>query len=236
MRHIKDAYYFSHDSNAKDDPKCVLLIEQLGLEGYGIFWVLIEILREQPNFQYPLRLIPSIARKYNTTVEKVKTVIIGYELFLIQDDKIFLSESLNRRMSIFLEKREKLSQAGKKGAQIKKDRNRNIAQASLKQCLNLLEASKENENKGNKNLFSKEIVKENHKIPSDGNNRNYEGLVRRLQELKISQDLCEEVIQLTNYGEIGHPIWKFLDTIRDRQGGKNSINDPSAYIKKCLEL
>ena len=35
----KDAYYFSHYSNAKDDFKCMLLIEELGLEGYGIFWI-----------------------------------------------------------------------------------------------------------------------------------------------------------------------------------------------------
>ena len=27
----KDAFYFSHDSDAKDDPKCMLLIEELGL-------------------------------------------------------------------------------------------------------------------------------------------------------------------------------------------------------------
>ncbi len=27
----KDCYYFAHDSNAKDDPKCVLMIEQLGM-------------------------------------------------------------------------------------------------------------------------------------------------------------------------------------------------------------
>ena len=33
----KDAYYFSHDANAQDDPKCMLLIDQMGLEGYGIF-------------------------------------------------------------------------------------------------------------------------------------------------------------------------------------------------------
>ncbi len=53
----KDAYYFSHDSNAKDDPKCMLLIEELQLEGYGIYWVLIETLREQENFKYPLKMI-----------------------------------------------------------------------------------------------------------------------------------------------------------------------------------
>ena len=72
---MKDAYYFSHDSNAKDDPKCVLLIEQLGLEGYGIYWVLIEVLRDQPNYSYPVELLPALARRYNTTAEKIKTVV-----------------------------------------------------------------------------------------------------------------------------------------------------------------
>ena len=62
----KDAYYFSHDSNAKDDPKCMLLIEELQLEGYGIYWVLVEILREQPDFKYPLKMIPVLARKFLT--------------------------------------------------------------------------------------------------------------------------------------------------------------------------
>jgi len=78
---LKDAYYFSHDSNAKDDPKCVLLIEQLGLEGYGIFWVLIETLRDQPEYKYPLALIPALARRYNTTAVKTMHVISDYGLF-----------------------------------------------------------------------------------------------------------------------------------------------------------
>lgn len=54
----KDAYYFTHDSNAKDDPKCALLIDQLGMEGYGIYWMLIEVLRDQPDYKYPLALLP----------------------------------------------------------------------------------------------------------------------------------------------------------------------------------
>lgn len=94
----KDAYYFSHDSNAKDDPKCMLLIEQLGLEGYGIFWVLVEILRDQSSNSYPINLLPAIARRYNTTHEKIKTVVFNYGLFIVEDDNIFYSESLNRRM------------------------------------------------------------------------------------------------------------------------------------------
>ena len=107
MAKIKDAYYFSHDSNAKDDPKCVMLIEQLGLEGYGIYWVLIELLREQPEYKYPLSLISAIARRYNTTSEKMKTVIMSYELFNIENDEFFFSDSLMTRMEFFDTKREK---------------------------------------------------------------------------------------------------------------------------------
>lgn len=111
----KDAYYFPHDSNAKDDPKCVLLIEQLGMEGYGIYWMLIETLREQPDYTYPVANIPALGRRYNTTAEKVKTVVCNYGLFTVKDDKIFFSDSLNRRMLAFEEKRAKRSEAGRLG-------------------------------------------------------------------------------------------------------------------------
>lgn len=111
----KDAYYFPHDSNAKDDPKCVLLIEQLGMEGYGIYWMLIETLRDQPEYTYPVVLLPALARRYNTTPEKVKTVVGNYGLFVVEDDTVFFSQSLIDRMLPLEERRLKLSEAGKRG-------------------------------------------------------------------------------------------------------------------------
>lgn len=111
----KDAYYFTHDSNAKDDPKCALLIDQLGMEGYGIYWMLIEVLRDQPDYKYPLALLPSLARKYNTTPQKIEAVIRGYQLFVVEGGVVFLSESLTRRMNDWDSKKLKRSLAGKKG-------------------------------------------------------------------------------------------------------------------------
>ena len=111
----KDCYYFPHDSNAKDDPKCVLMIEQLGMEGYGIYWMLVEALRDQPDYTYPVANIPALARRYNTSAEKVRTVVYNYELFTVKEDKIFFSESLNRRMLVFNENRAKRSAAGRLG-------------------------------------------------------------------------------------------------------------------------
>lgn len=112
----KDAYYFPHDSNAKDDPKCILLIEQLGLEGYGIYWVLIETLRDQPGYKYPIALLPALARRFNTTHEKMKTVIYGYGLFTVIEDEFFFSKSLAGRMIVLERKREQARLAGEASA------------------------------------------------------------------------------------------------------------------------
>lgn len=111
----KDSFYFPHDSNAKDDPKCVQVIERLGLEGYGIYWMLIETLRDQPDYTYPVANIPALARRYNTTEDKVRSIVYDYGLFVVKDDQVFWSESLNRRMQVFNEKRAKRSEAGRLG-------------------------------------------------------------------------------------------------------------------------
>lgn len=110
----KDAFYFGHDSNAKDDPKIIQLIEEMGLEGYGIYWVLLELMRDQPDYKYRLNLVPAIARRYNTTFEKVKNVIAKYGLFVIDEDEFYSIAFINR-MSAWDKKKKAKSEAGKKG-------------------------------------------------------------------------------------------------------------------------
>ena len=152
---MKDTYYFSHDYNAKDDPKCVLLIEQLGLEGYGIFWVLIEILREQPEYKYPIALLPALARRFNSTYEKVKAVVTGYGLFKIENEQFFYSESLNNRMAVLMEKRRKRSLAGKLGNQARWGQIAIESQCDGKASLSKVKESKVN------NIISIEIREKN---------------------------------------------------------------------------
>ncbi|MCK9338265.1 MAG: DUF4373 domain-containing protein [Arcobacteraceae bacterium] len=120
MIKTKDISWFSHDSNAKDHPKCMLIIDQMGLEAYGIFWILIETLREQHDYRYPLSLIPSLARKYNTTVAKMETIVKNYDLFKIEDDNFFWNQSLKRRMQFLENKKLQQIEAGKKGVLAKK--------------------------------------------------------------------------------------------------------------------
>ena len=82
---------------------------------------MIEILRAQADYRYPLKLIPSLARKYATTSPKMQTVIMNYNLFEIENDEFFLSSSLVRRMKKYDETVEQLRQNALKGVQKRKE-------------------------------------------------------------------------------------------------------------------
>lgn len=94
----KSTEYFPHDCNAKDDPKIMMLMSQLGLEAYGIYWILVEYLRQQPLYKAPLILLDPLSRRYGSSKEKFETVVMKYGLFE-SDTEYFFSPSLTRRMA-----------------------------------------------------------------------------------------------------------------------------------------
>jgi len=104
------SYYFSHDYNAANDTKVLFLRHQLGMEGYGIYWFLIERLAEAGG-KMPLELIPILSMQMQSTDVKVKGVITQFDLFTIEEGE-FWSERLQAHLGL----REKLSQSGKNGA------------------------------------------------------------------------------------------------------------------------
>lgn len=161
---IKDAFWFPHDSNAKDDPKIVLAIEQMGLEAYGIFWMLIETLRDQAGYKYPMKNIPALARRYNTTAEKVKAVVCGYDLFQLDGDTFFYSQSLIRRMKPLEDRRIQASEAGKISAQKRKQLNG--SSTTVQQTFNKRSTSIREESIGDKSI-GEEKTKENITSPEE---------------------------------------------------------------------
>lgn len=106
----KDSYYFTHDSNAHDDPKIMILLAEWGLEGYGIYWVLIEHLRNQKDYKAPLAILKPLALRFGSSEEKFRTIVTRYELFEVDRRQNFFSSSLIRRMLPLEEKREKMRQ------------------------------------------------------------------------------------------------------------------------------
>ena len=108
----KEAYYFSHDANAKDDPKILQLRMHLGWEGYGLFWGLIELLRNQPDYRMQKHYM-SIAFALQTDQKKIESLVNDFDLFATDQD-LFWSESLLKRMELKEEKSEKMRNAANK--------------------------------------------------------------------------------------------------------------------------
>jgi len=117
----KDAFYFPHFSNARHDRKLRRVRKQLGIEGYAIYFMLLEVLREQEEFKYPLQDVDLLADDFNTSEEKVKTVITGYNLFQT-DEKNFFSYKFNEFLKPYLDGKQRKRISGIKGNLIKYNR------------------------------------------------------------------------------------------------------------------
>ncbi len=135
----KDAYYFSHDSNAQNDPKIIKLLYSHGWEGYGIYWAIIEKLRSEPNYIMETNYdMLSYALRCETDI--VKSIIEGFDLFEI-DDVYFYSISLKNRMEKMNNIRDIRAKSGRKGGK---------SQAKAKQKPSKTQALKESKRKESK--------------------------------------------------------------------------------------
>lgn len=68
--------------------------------------------------------------------------------------------------------------------------------------------------------------------PSDGVKRNYEALVRILTELNVPANDFNKICELSNNGEIGHPVWVAMQHVKDSNG---KIRMPGKYIISIIE-
>ena len=71
----------------------------------------------------------------------------------------------------------------------------------------------------------------------DGIPRNFDGLCREMQALGIPQRQQDEIMRLSNFGQIGHPVWQHLKHCRESRDArleKNRVKLPGSYILKQL--
>jgi uncharacterized protein YdaU (DUF1376 family) len=164
----KEAYYFSHDSNARNDAKIVKLRRKLGLEGYGIYFCIVEMLREDSSFKLQTSSFEDISFSINVPIEKVKSVVTEFDLFVIEDD-YFYSPRLTRSMQKYNELKTKRVEAGKKGGQAMLKQNSSNAQAKVEQGLSTPQANLEQDDK--QSLSIPQALKERKGKEIKGNER-----------------------------------------------------------------
>jgi len=71
----------------------------------------------------------------------------------------------------------------------------------------------------------------------DGIPRNFDGLCREMNTLGIPQRQQDEIMRLSNFGQIGHPVFALIRECLDSRGRKlekDRIRQPGAYILSRL--
>lgn len=92
-----------------------LRIEE-GAAGYGVYWMVIELLRDQPEYKYNSNH-KAIAFAINENdIELVQRVVNNFSLFDHDDNGLLFSPWLCSQMEEYDAKKKKLSEAGKRGA------------------------------------------------------------------------------------------------------------------------
>ena len=216
----KDTYYFSHDVNASNDPKIIVMKELCGVISYAWWWILIEQLAAQEEYKLPMDKITftglgiafgmkqneanasSNEAKLSTAkqAEAYVNLLINECELLETDGEYFWSPSLLRRNLLRKKKQEEISkkrsEAGRLGG-LKSGK----ARSKTKQMLEANEANEANEAKG------KERKGNNSYSYSYGDareNENSENVLTMFDENSNKQDPYKNVfkIYMNDVGEI----------------------------------
>jgi hypothetical protein len=104
--------YFNHDSTARNDYRIVKMRSKLGMEAYGIFWSILEMLFTEEN-KLCIDDYDSLAFGLQCDPKILKQVIEDFDLFIIEDN-CFYSRRLNNQIEEINNKSNKAKDNAKK--------------------------------------------------------------------------------------------------------------------------
>ena len=104
----KKIYSIKHDSNARNDEKLLLVRRRYGMEGYGIYWAIVEMLREAKGYVLPADYT-QIAWELHVAEDLIAHIIEDFDLFVVSEDG-FYSQRLTDEMT----KRDEISESKRK--------------------------------------------------------------------------------------------------------------------------
>lgn len=103
--------YFSHDSNARNSDKLLAVRIKHGAEGYGIYFMILERLREESDYTSSTNY-DVMAYDFRVDSEKIRSIVEDFGLFEFNEDgSRFYSPDFNERMDMKDKNAEKLSRA-----------------------------------------------------------------------------------------------------------------------------
>lgn len=107
---MKNTYYFPHDYHARHDPKIKAMMNDFGVEGYGMYWCLIEILYEQRDKKlekFP-KLFSGLSAELAVSPERAEKFVMSlvFDYRLLQENETHIwSNAVLRRIEVIEDKR-----------------------------------------------------------------------------------------------------------------------------------
>ena len=121
LHKVKDnTFYFQHDNTSHSDEKVLDLRAELGYEGYGIYWALLELLHQNDGIMQMNS--KRIAFAMQVDEDNLIKVINNFGLFVIKGEKFYSNRLLRQikyRAEIVEKRREAGAIGGKKKANAK---------------------------------------------------------------------------------------------------------------------
>lgn len=108
--------YIPHPSNCRVSSALTRMLMHEGVEGYGIYWMLLEMLRDCPGYKTSYFPESFAYAMHCSDLEKVKRVCEDYDLFQFDELKLMWSPWLLEVMGEYDDRKQKLREAGKRGA------------------------------------------------------------------------------------------------------------------------
>lgn len=108
--------YIPHPSNARQSSVCVSLLIEEGFAGYGLYWAVLEVLRDAPGYRYSPDPRVWAYVLHAQDIDQVERVLTRYRLFDLDDDGLLFSPWLLEQLGSYDEQKRRRSEAGRKGA------------------------------------------------------------------------------------------------------------------------
>lgn len=125
--------YIPHPSNARLAGGLLRLRIDEGAAGYGIYWMILELLRDAPDYKLTTDARALAFAINETDVDRVQRIVNNLALFDRDNDDNLYSPWLNEQLSAYDDKKRKLQEAGRRGAArryAEKEKNNGVAIAT----------------------------------------------------------------------------------------------------------
>ena len=243
----KESNYFSHDFNARNDDKILMMIQNIPklepacdpgivrLAGYGLYWTIIEMLNETTEKKLPFDRLGAVAMQAHCKVEFVNKFVNlccdkPVNLFK-KNNKFYWSESVKRRAA--------LRENKKKQNQLNASKKRKIDSSKTEVERSLSSRSptaKQNDAKKERKEIKKQINKVSFISFKELEKMNKDDQIAELYKLwnKSTFDMhIDKVYDLLNEYGIKDLLFAFKKAKEQTKGERNCCSIP--YVKGILE-